>query len=143
MDVAAVIENTPGSSIDSNMEEAFRQIMTEELATLFSRILPAKGGGEDVVLVTNVNIQGAFPPTTVTATASIVNGRTGSKMASYTRSARDSTFIGDIRMQRVADQFVRNILPGLKEDLVKALDNPAILPARYSPQSPPGMQGDR
>ncbi len=143
IDAAAVIESTAGSSIDANLGEAFRQIVTEELATLFARVLPAKGSGEDIVLVNSVAIQGVFPPTTVTVTATLMDARTGSKLASYTRSARDSTFIGETRLQRVADQFIRNILPGIKEDLLKALDNPAILPARYLPQSPPGLQSDR
>jgi len=39
-------------------------------------------------------------------------------------------------MQRLAERFVRVVFPGLKEDLLKGLDNVAIMPARYSPLPP-------
>lgn len=144
LDAAAVIESTASPSIDANLAEAFRQVMTEDLASLFARTLPQKGSGEEIVIIASVDIQGMLPPTTVTATATLVDPRSGSKLASYTRSARDSTFLGEMRMKQLADQFVRNILPKLKEDLVNGFGSVGITTTRQlSPQGLPGFQVDR
>jgi hypothetical protein len=139
-----VIETTATSSIDSNLAEAYRQVMAEDLASLFTRTLPAKGSGEDIIVAASFEMQGVFPPTTITVTAAFVDPRSGSKLASYTRSARDSTFLGEVRMKQLALQFVRDILPKLKEDLVNGFSSVATTaPRQLSPLGLPGLQADR
>lgn len=143
VDAAVVIEATASGFPDNNSGEAFRQVMIEDLTTLFAKTpLVERRPDVEFVLLANVQFQGMFPPSTVTATVAVVDLKTGATMGSYTRSAGDSTFIGDIRMRRLGEQFVGQVLAGLKGDLVKTLDQ--IMATRQVPFQPlPGLQGDR
>ena len=143
IDAAVAIETTANGFPDGNMGEAFRQVVTEDLAALFSRPLVEQRSGAEFLVRATLLYQGLFPPSTVEATVTLLEPRTGTQLASFARKAQDSTFFGDLRMRRVAEKLMQQVMPGLKEDLVRTFDS-AISATRRVPLQPlPGLQADR
>lgn len=143
IDAAVAIETTANGFPDGNMGEAYRQVVTEDLATLFNRPLLEQRPEAEFLLRTTLLYQGMFPPSSVEATVTLLEPKTGTKIASFTRKAQDSTFFGDFRLRQVAGKLMQQVMPGLKEELVRTFDS-AISATRRAPLQPlPGLQADR
>ncbi|MGH7829214.1 MAG: hypothetical protein ACREP8_03465 [Candidatus Binatia bacterium] len=143
IDAAVALETTASGFPDGNMGEAFRQVVTEDLASLFSKPLLEQRPDTEFLLRTTLTYQGMFPPSSVVANVILLDPNTGTKITSFSRKAEDSTFVGDVRMRQVADKLLRIVLPGLKEDLVRTFDG-TLGATRRAPLQPfPGLQADR
>lgn len=143
IDASVAIETEASGFPDHNMGEAFLEVMTEDLSTLFQRPLLEQNSEAEFLLRTTVVYEGIFPPTSVEATVTLLEPSSGTKIVTFSRKVQDSTFLGETRTRQVAEKFVRIALPGIKEELLRALNSATSVTRRAPLQPFPGLQGDR
>lgn len=99
--------------------EAWRQVMTEDLAVLFTRPIFEKGSDVDFILRASLTEGGVF---TITAkvTVTLIEPETGATIASFTRTAQDGSW-------DPYDKLLYKLMPGLKQDLMRAFNGPSLM----------------
>ncbi|MGH7829215.1 MAG: hypothetical protein ACREP8_03470 [Candidatus Binatia bacterium] len=124
---------------DANYEEALRQVITEDVAALFSRELLRKGSGEQYLLQLSARYDAGatlFSTASLDVTAVVMDAGTGATLSSHHRTAD--------RVGHEPVSLLRSVMGDLKKELVKTFDGLAVMPPRGLQLQPlPGRQSDR
>jgi tetratricopeptide (TPR) repeat protein len=131
IDAAVVIEASALSKFyEPNLDEAIRQVMAEDLATLFTKPSFEKKGGEEFVLRTSLQATGQV----FDITATLLDAKTGEVLASHSRRSDKS---GSLKAR------LQSAVAPLKEDLAKTFDQPRLRAKRgQAPVEVGGLLGE-
>ena len=137
IDAAVAVETTASrsfSTIDESYAEAMRQLLAEDLATLFTRPVLRPGGQEEFVLKAAMTHRDAWFSRIVEVSATLVDAKTGKTLASYQRGAEVSAGKGIPGPNELQD-----VAAGLKRDLVRTFEQDPAL-ARHLSAAPAVVQ---
>ncbi|MBI3637126.1 MAG: caspase family protein [Candidatus Rokubacteria bacterium] len=133
IDAAIAIETTASagfSTMESGRVEAMREILAEDLATLFTRPSLRRGGPEDFVLTVAMAHRDAWVSRIVEVTATLVEAKTDRRIASYQRGAEVSAGKGLPGPGELVD-----IAAGLKRDILRTFEQDAALARHLAPSA--------
>ena len=133
IDASVAIEATASrsfSTMDETYVEAMRQLLAEDLATLFARPALRAGGPEEFVLKAAMAHRDAWFSRIVEVTATLLEPKTGKTIASYQRGAEVSAGKGIPGPNELMD-----IAAGLRRDVLRTFEQDPAL-ARHLSAAP-------
>jgi len=137
IDAAVTVETTASrsfSTMDETYVEAMRQLLAEDLATLFTRPALRPGGEQDFVLKATMAHRDAWFSRIVEVSATLVDAKSGKTIGSYQRGAEVSAGKGIPGPNELQD-----VAAGLKRDLLRTFEQDPAL-ARHLSAAPVVVQ---
>lgn len=124
---------------DANYEEALREVITEDIAALFSREVLRKGSGERYLLQLSARYDAGdtlASKASLDVTAVLMDSGTGATLSSHRRSAD--------RVGHEPVSLLQSVMGDLKRDLAQTFDQLAFTPRNGLQLQPlPGGRADR